>query len=290
MFGSTVLEVATGMIVCFGSIALIASSVQEAVASMLRWRAKTLLTGVTDLLNGQSLVLDIYNHALVNPRSDGKATTLADISAKYQPSYIEPENFALALVDSLQKGAVAITALRPVIVGITDAQLRTCLLGMYDRAGGDITRFEADIARWFDSSMDRISGAYKRKTQLWTFLFALAIAVGFNVDAHQVMATLWALTVNTDGPATSVTEPTTVDGALSSLNQLPIGWHRLWTLHSQPPHLFQCAVLWAIPGWVVTATAALFGAPFWFGLLGKVADLRCVGGKPAEENQSSPKP
>jgi hypothetical protein len=49
-------------------------------------------------------------------------------------------------------------------------------------------------------------------------------------------------------------------------------------------------VLWAIPGWVVTATAALFGAPFWFGLLGKVADLRGVGGKPAEENQSSPKP
>jgi len=287
MFGSTVLEVATGMIVCFGSIALIASSVQEAVASMLRWRAKTLLTGVTDLLNGQSLVLDIYNHALVNPRSDGKAATLAGISAKYAPSYIEPENFARALVDSLQKGTVTFTALRPVIASITDVQLRTCLLGMYDRAAGDVSRFEADIARWFDSSMDRISGAYKRKTQFWTFLFALVTAVGFNVDAHQVMATLWVLTVNNHGPATVVTEPTTVDGALSSLSQLPIGWHRLWSLQS---HLLEYAVLWAIPGWVVTATAALFGAPFWFGLLGKVADLRGVGGKPAEENQSSPKP
>jgi len=199
MFGSTVLEVATGMIVCFGSVALIASSVQEAVASMLRWRAKTLLTGVTDLLNGQSLVLDVYNHALVNPRSDGKAATLADLSLKYAPSYIEPQNFARALVDSLQKGLVTFTLLRPVIASITDGQLRTCLLGMYDRAAGNISGFEADVARWFDTSMDRISGAYKRKAQFWTFVFALVIAVGFNVDAHQVMATVWVLTINNHG-------------------------------------------------------------------------------------------
>jgi len=287
MFGSTVLEVATGMIVCFGSVALIASSVQEAVASMLRWRAKTLLTGVTDLLNGQSLVLDVYNHALVNPRSDGKAATLADLSLKYAPSYIEPQNFARALVDSLQKGLVTFTLLRPVIASITDGQLRTCLLGMYDRAAGNISGFEADVARWFDTSMDRISGAYKRKAQFWTFVFALVIAVGFNVDAHQVMATVWVLTINNHGPAIAVTPPTTVDGALSSMSQLPIGWHRLWSL---PSNLWQYAVLWAIPGWVVTATAALFGAPFWFGLLGKVADLRGVGGKPAEESQGPRKP
>jgi hypothetical protein len=287
MFGSTVLEVAMGMIVCFGSIALIASSVQEAFASMLRWRAKTLFTGVTDLLNGQSLVLDVYNHALVNPRSDGKATTLADIPSKYAPSYIEPANFAQALVDSLQKGQVAFAALRPVIVAITDVQLRTCLLGMYDRAGGDVNRFEAAIAGWFDSAMDRISGAYKRKSQFWTFVFALAIAVGFNVDAHQVMATLWALTVNGHAPGTVAVAPTTVQGALSSLDQLPIGWHRLSSLQTQ---LLQSAVLWAVPGWVVTATAALFGAPFWFGLLGKVADLRGVGTKPAQENPNQGKP
>ena len=286
MFGSTVLEVAVGMIVCFGSIALIASSVQEAVASMLRWRAKTLFTGVTDLLNGQSLVLDVYNHALVNPRSDGKATTLADIPSKYAPSYIEPENFAQAVVDSLQKGQVAFSALRPVIVAITDVQLRTCLLWMYDRAAGDVNRFEADIAHWFDSAMDRISGAYKRKSQFWTFVFALAIAVGFNVDAHQIMATLWALNVNGHAPATVAVAPTTVQGALSSLDQLPIGWHRLSSLQAQ---LLPSAVLWAVPGWVVTATAALFGAPFWFGLLGKVADLRGAGTKPADESQGPAK-
>ena len=285
MFGSTVLEVASGMIVCFGSVALIASSVQEAVASMLRWRAKTLFTGVTDLLNGQNLVLDVYNHALVNPRSDGKAATLADVSKKYAPSYIVPANFAQALVDSLQKGQVAFAELRPVIVSISDPKLSICLLGMYDRAGGDINRFEAAIARWFDSTMDRISGAYKRKSQWWTFVFALAIAVGFNVDAHQIMATLWVLTVDGHTPV-NVVAPTTVQGALSSLDQLPIGWHRLWSLQTQ---LLESAVLWAIPGWAVTATAALFGAPFWFGLLGKVADLRGAGTKPADESQGPAK-
>jgi hypothetical protein len=43
MLNSTVLEVAFGLVFCFASVALIASSVYEALASWMNLRAKTLL-------------------------------------------------------------------------------------------------------------------------------------------------------------------------------------------------------------------------------------------------------
>lgn len=273
MFGSTVLEVAVGMIVCFGSVALIASSVQEAMASVFRLRARTLLAGITQLLNGHLLVLDIYNHALVNPRSDGCATSVGKLSMRVAPSYIKPLDFARAMVDTLQKGQVAFANLRPVLEAISDVQIRTCLCSMYDHAAGNAAAFEQQIAQWFDSAMERISGAYKRQAQFWAFVFALALTVAFNIDASHVLTKLWAMSatgmLHLPVPPPS---PNVHDG-LSMLDQLPIGW-------GHPLGRFM-DVIYMIPGWVITASSSLFGAPFWFGLLGKVTNLRGAGEKPA---------
>lgn len=273
MFDSNVLEVGIGMIVCFASTALIASSLQEALASVLRLRARTLLTGINELLNGQNLVVAIYNHALVNPRSDGKATSIATISKRWAPSYIEPANFARALVDSLQKSDPAAN-MRPILDSITDPQVRQCLCSLYERANLSTADFEASIAKWFDSAMDRVAGAYKRQTQLLTFVLALVVAVALNIDAYRIMISLWA--ISTHGML-HVTVPALdqqdASKAFSSLAQLPIGWVR--------GQSYNCDfILGAIPGWIVAATSTLFGAPFWFGILGKVAILRGAGDKP----------
>lgn len=272
MFGSTVLEVAVGMIVCFGSVALIASSVQEAAASLFRLRARTLLAGVSQLLNGHILVLDIYNHALVNPRSDGCATSVDKLSMKVAPSYIKPLNFARALVDTLQKGQVAFANLRPQLESISDQQIRTCLCSMYDHAAGNAAAFEEQIAQWFDSAMDRISGAYKRQAQFWGFVFALALTIAFNIDASHVLTKLWAMSATGMLHLPVPPQNPNAHGSLSMLDQLPIGW-------GDPPGRFM-DVIYMIPGWVITASSSLFGAPFWFGLLGKITNLRGAGEKP----------
>jgi hypothetical protein len=276
MLDSNVFEVAAGMIVCFASIALIASSLQEGLASLLRWRARTLLVGVKQLLNGDNLVLDIYNHALVNPRSDGKATSIDGISKRLAPSYIDPVNFARAMLDSLQKGQIAFANLRPVLESIADPQVRQCLCGIYDRTNLSISDFESEVAKWFDSAADRISGSYKRQAQLWTFIFALMVSVFFNIDTYHVMKSLWTVSTASMLHVQVFSMDQGANGALLSLNQLPIGWHYL--LKDQDSYL--TAIMWAVPGWIVAATSALFGAPFWFGLLGKVAILRGAGDKP----------
>lgn len=272
MFGSIVLEVAIGMVVCFGSVALMASSLQEAVASVCRLRARTLLKGIDQLLNGHPLVLDIYNHALVNPRSNGRAESIGKLSMRLAPSYIAPLNFSRAMLDALQRGQVAFANLRPVLESIADPQIRTCLCSMYDHAAGDVERFETEIARWFDAGMDRISGAYKRHAQGWAFAFALALAVAFNIDASHVLTHLWKMAAAGVFHMPLPGAAHDAGDALAALDRLPIGW-------GDSPGRF--GLLYMIPGWLVTASSSLFGAPFWFGLLGKITNLRGAGEKPA---------
>jgi hypothetical protein len=100
MFNSTVLDVAIGLVFTFLAISLAVSAIVEAVASAMKWRSSTLLSGIKDLLNDPNfsgLALGIYNHALVNPQDDGKAKQEKDL--RYAPAYMEPRQFADALID-----------------------------------------------------------------------------------------------------------------------------------------------------------------------------------------------
>ena len=74
MLGSTVLEVAIGLTFCYGTVALIVTTLQEALAAAFRLRANTLLAGIKTMLNDprfDGLARAIYRHPLVNPYADG---------------------------------------------------------------------------------------------------------------------------------------------------------------------------------------------------------------------------
>jgi hypothetical protein len=56
---------------------------------------------------------------------------------------------------------------------------------------------------------------------------------------------------------------------------LPIGWEAF------PPKLSADFAL-QVAGWMITASTALFGAPFWFDLMQRVVRMRGTGAKPEE--------
>ena len=185
MFGSTILDLAVGLIFTFLVISLITSTATEAVASARAWRANTLLQGIKDLLNDQKftgLALSIYNHGLVNPQANGAAATQANLTSK--PSYIDPKQFASALIElaGISPG-VSVPALQAKInATIADSQLNSMLNGIVERAGGDINQINSDITDWFNQSMNRVAGAYKRKTQFWALVIALLLTIALNLD------------------------------------------------------------------------------------------------------------
>jgi hypothetical protein len=280
MLGSTVLDVAIGLIFTFLAISLAVSAIVEAIASAMKWRASTLLQGIKDLLNDPNfdgLARSIYNHALVNPQDSGTAKT--EKALKNPPAYMDPRLFADALVDVAKITQDSPDKIKLAIdTNVKDEQLNCLLKGFVDQTAGDLGKMRDNIAAWFDNSMDRVGGVYKRRTQLWSFAIALIIAAALNVSAVGVGEALWLrpMLARTIGPTTGLNPA----GALTLLETLgfPIGWSDAAFNNLQTWNGLEM-----LAGWLITATATLFGAPFWFDMLEQFVRLKGSGPSPAEK-------
>jgi len=309
-----IVNLCIGLALIFGTVALAASAISEAIASVFNLRAKTLLSGLKRILNDDDLsglAGQILNHGAANPQGPGDVVAGAR-TASTTPSYIPPQQFALAMIDILQKPPEpdhAPVELADAVAALADPQLRTLFSGIITRAKGDTAQARDDIAAWFDDSMDRLSGTYKRQTQLISFLAGLAVALAFNIDSFALTRALWdnpQLTVSANiGTGTCDGTSATCGQAFVQLAKLkdagfPIGWRDAswpWQASAastaQLPHgngfPIQHCTDWLVKlfGWLVTASAALFGAPFWFDLLQRFVQLRSTGTTPAEKKAAA---
>jgi hypothetical protein len=294
MFETPILDVAIGLVFCFAAVSLAASTVTEALASLVKLRANTLVTGIQAMLNDpkfDGLALQIYQHALVHPQGNGGISSNSRWWTYGGPSYIRSENFATALVDVLQKTPGDLAQLKNSIDALPDPQIRQLLQGIQARAAGDVAKFQAQVVNWFDTSMDRVSGAYKRQAQLICFLIGLGMAVAMNVDATRVVTTLWA------NPTLARALASQVELAQANRDELPKIMAQLQELPIGPALLKPCSPAalvcvgstgisgYNLLGWLITAVASVFGAPFWFDMLGKLVQLRGAGPKPGEDKK-----
>jgi len=292
MFDTPVINVAIGLVFCFAAVSLAASTVTEALASLVKLRANTLVTGIQAMLNDpkfNGLALQVYQHALVHPQGDGTMKSNSRWWTYGGPSYIRPENFATALVDVLQKTPGDMAQLKASIDALQDPQLKQLLQGIEARAAGSVEQVHQQVANWFDTAMDRVSGAYKRQAQLICFLVGLALAAMINVDATHVVGELWANPARAREVAVlaeaALAEKESVKQTLAQMQQLPVGLGLMQPCGQQQ---LACVAGKAIQGkmllgWLITAVASVFGAPFWFDMLGKLVQLRGAGPKPGEK-------
>ena len=323
MIGSTILDVAMGLTLTFLALSLVTSALTEAVASWRGWRAGHLLDGIKDLLNDpklEGLALQIYNHALVNPRAPGTAATAGEVALGVKPSYVDPRRFADAFIDVVDLAQQTPAAVKAAVdQAITDTQLNQLVSGMVKRTGGNLEQMRTEIAAWFSHGMDRVSGAYKRHTQLYGFLFAFVIAATLNVDALHVGKTLWQhpeLVKNLK--LDKQPDPAAVLGVLDQYG-LPIGWggrvsapdicrepapadcwhkwfaYATWrdwlvSVTRPDPMAFLGLCFATVTGWAITAAATLFGAPFWYDALQRVVRLKGTGPEPTPAQPTSSKP
>jgi hypothetical protein len=323
VFGSTVLDVAAGIIFGFLAISLFTSAAVEAINSVLNTRVKNLQTGIMALVNDPNftgLAKQLYAHALISPLGPGGADPL-----KNAPAYIDKTQFAEALLDitGLSAATPDVAAQAPAVqaaaelkarvdalsaqAGNVDPQLKQLLQGMVMRCGGDVSRLKNDLANWFDNGMDRLSGKFKRRTQWMTFVIALITAFVVNLDTIRIGTLLWEQPALAEklrlASIKPPSDPTTVDQAVATGEEaiavidkmtqdgLPVGWapgHFL-DIQDNPGHW---EALWVAPpslwyrsvlGWFITAVAALFGAPFWFDALQSVVRLKGAGPSPDEK-------
>ncbi len=77
--------------------------------------------------------------------------------------------------------------LREVLERVPEQKVRSTLIALYDDAGRDIEHFKQNVEVWFNNSMDRVGGWYKRRSQWVVGLLGVIAAVGLNIDAIQIV-------------------------------------------------------------------------------------------------------
>jgi hypothetical protein len=192
MLGSAILEVAIGILFVYMLLSLLCSAIGELIESFLRFRARDLKKGIENLLNHKGLAQDFFNHPLIKPL--GK-----------NPSYIPARSFSLALWNMATTEATVgkddaagltqnIGALRELIATLDDGKykpIKISLLILIDQAGNDLEKARANIEEWYNDTMDRVSGWYKRRVQWILIVIGLLAAVALNIDTINLSRVFW---------------------------------------------------------------------------------------------------
>ncbi len=293
-------------------------------ARMLESAIENLLSGTeSPTAAGKALAKEFWNHPLIqslqrpkdvnllakpDARTDDTATASNAKSAKQKktkpamvrPSYIPSHTFVLAILDLgahayIEKAKreqktvpeLAKVTLLESINGIHNREMRDALLTLYRDADGKGQRFRKAGEQWFDDSMERVSGWYKRHAQRVLWITALVVVVLLNVDTLQIAQTLWrddaarTVLVSQAESATQKGEQGTNAANAAKALPVPLGW-KLFDTGTGPeqiPSTFDSIVA-KIFGLLISAAALTLGAPFWFDLMSKVVRVRGTGAPP----------
>ena len=153
------------------------------------------------------------------------------------------------------------------------------------------------VERWFDDSMERVSGWYRRKAQLIILGLALAVSFAMNVDTFVIANTL-SRDPTLRESVVAAAEARAQRGEDADLTLLtseldglavPIGWN-IDPDDVDPRDSPSTWLGWGVKvfGVLFTAVAVAMGAPFWFDLLNRFVNLRGGGGRPPRTSDVSP--
>ena len=233
------------------------------------------------------------------------------------PAYIPARTFALALMDLLNGSRASGSGMMRSIgenlrSGTEDGRAHVAIEALALRAGDDTEAFQGYLEDWYNDAMDRVSGWYKKHVQNILLVVAVVLSVTFNVDSIRLGRTLWieptlrqtlATTANVyvqHPPASAI--PTgdpgkDLNATVDAFNQvsgnlnLPVGWHhtlpQYWDTAVHPTWDLLRSLLQALVGWIITAAALSFGAPFWFDTLNRFMIVRGTV-KPREKSSVDP--
>jgi hypothetical protein len=248
------------------------------------------------------------------------------------PSYIPAGNFSGALLDIVARGATdpntspslavpTTESLRAGVLTLPNMRLQRAVLAALDASRGDPAQVKASLEAWYDATMDRVSGWYKRRTQGVLFAIGLVLAGILNIDALTVArrlsedqalrqaAVAQAEQITGSGDAAAETladlQARSFEDLMGRMQAIgyPMGWEPMPQRRcpvpaapsdeqqgqgDKPQELTGCplgarAAVAMVGGWLISALAVMLGAPFWFDLLNKFMVIRATV-KPREKS------
>jgi hypothetical protein len=203
MLGLVALEVLIGLVLVYLLLSLVCSTIQEAFAAWLNWRGSMLRRAIQRLLADDKTLADkLYAHPLVDALKNDER----------EPSYIPNRTFAEALVGVLSgvEGAPRVRTAEERLKALLGAlesgpnassklppALQRALTNLFemakDKLGAEaadaakmLDAFKHEIDAWFERTMNRASGWYRRKSQFWQFVLATLTVAATNADTLMI--------------------------------------------------------------------------------------------------------
>jgi len=340
---SPIIDFCIGMSFFFLLLTLVCTMINEYLMDKLgNLRQKNLLEGISGLFYDAPRVVKLYQHPLITalyqdeqqPRAPqpppagqshgepGKQPLAIclepfdEIMSKL-PSYIPSRTFAAAFLDILKPAGethfpLDCLQLRQEVLKIDNDRIKKALLPLIDAAQGDLEKARQNIARWYDDTMDRVGGWFKRQARKWLLVPGIVVCLVLNADTIMVGKILWqdperlAAVVTeaqkrADADKTGALQPGDIQGGIKTAikgSQLPLGWVWEEKPGAEDPRLvpfvftyqdntlkgitifWEKAILKAL-GLFFTVLAISLGTPFWTDLLNSFVNLRRGGKKPA---------
>ena len=219
MLNSSILDIVIGLVFIYLLYSLLATILQEIIASQFSFRAKMLERAVFRMLEDEnkfaskfrsvwylfkktgngglknSMSYEYYKHPLI--------LFLGESDSRGKPAYINKETFSKVIVDLLRgKEAEPGDDMKQLIqkslndkttnwgnAKISDQTL-SYFKSIWADANGDVGKFRHHLENWFEETMDRASTWYKKHTQFILFFVGLAISIAFNVDTLKIIERL----------------------------------------------------------------------------------------------------
>ncbi|WP_273452539.1 hypothetical protein [Nevskia ramosa] len=311
------LDVLIGLTLVYLIFSTAASIGVELLETWLRRRGKLLERGIGEILSqivggagqddnaaAKAMVRQLYDSPFVYSLYEGKY----QVGGSKLPSAIPAARFAGAVI--------ALAAEHEDFRTAANTMLKVAGL----KLGDDDAKVRAALAAYFEESMERVTGWYRRHVQLVLLAIGAVLAIALNADTLNIVRTLsqddalrarivaTAIGVQGEGQATAlVCREATADCerrlaqqvgsqlALADTLGLPLGWNGITGLPACAPTIAGQAcsdsrafltgalfVLTKILGLALTALATTLGAPFWFDLLNRLIQTRNVAAQARE--------
>ncbi|MCZ0936865.1 MAG: hypothetical protein OXJ54_17020 [Gemmatimonadetes bacterium] len=274
LLDSPIIDLAVALIFIYVVLSLLASSVQEWIASLFGLRARNLYQGVRRLLGAQ-YAQEVYEHPMIRRLAKQDRWPVREQSAEGRLGkfvslwrWLFPK--APSYIDHRTLRAVLTTVVKDNGNGAADDGSETAETDDVHRIlkticpTGEITDPEAiqAFSAWFDEGMTRVSGWYKRKAKLWIVGVAAVITIGTDASTIHIAEKIWmddALRSVLTEQASALVENGATDEQLEShfsgaLESLPIGWRG--GLPTDGTEWLKSGV-----GWLITIAASASALP-----------------------------
>lgn len=303
------LEITIGLVFIYLLLSLFSTIIMEMIATLFRMRASLLKTTIERLLNdsNNNASIDFFNQPLMKNLSDYKTWWSSSFNVGDTPSNISAQNFSNTIINLILKDQMDEIELSRITENLAQTSFskdaKTHIESLIRNSKGNYECFQKGLEDWYNDTMERANGWYKRQVQYILLFVGFCIAFAFNADSIEIIQKLQsdpATRIAIVNNATSFIQKndtlkttnhfnTNDSIAMDSIKKLVVnenykllnesnnilGWK---SYHSKNSN-------WGLKilGFMLTALAICLGASFWFDLLKKLINIRTMGKSLNEE-------